>query len=495
MGTYLNQLPPAEVARLKAELAETLIANFCYPRFYDYRVNALRMRPVDRAKRQEVWQYLSAVDFNVWGRVDLVSPDFQRQVERLLIHFVQRNRAFFGAQGRKRMFDVRLLITTCAAKVVEGLRGHLMGQQTIPPFGSPRPVSSWSTTNIVGRLESNWEQVATTTMLLQQQMQEVRGEVRGSVPALPSPAEVRVEARPSPTPAPPRRVGRGRVGANGSGTGDLEGETVRSTPDTVGPREVRRTTSPLSGSRTGSPVAPMVNASMAPPSGPLSSRRPEQISTSEGMLMTPPSGPLSSRRPGQTSSSEGMLMTPPSSPPLPASSHSAPVPTGIVTQATSPMASTPAAPLVRPVPPTPRVAPLPQPPAASVPAPEREVTRSVQIPAPPPEPAKEVTVNGTESVSALGGEEDLMIFEQLQNQLMIWLRIEAVRSGINIAELGSFQLLERLSQEDGYDLARLQVVSTLLKLTDQVISTGRASLLDYKQAMMFYLMHNRRSRF
>ena len=135
MGIYLNQLPPAEVARLKAELAETLIASFCYPRFYDYRINTLRMRPVDRAKRQEVWQYLSAVDFNVWGRVDLLSPDFQRQVERLFIHFVQRNRTFFGAQGRKRMFDVRLLITTCASKVVEGLRGHLMGQQTIPPFG------------------------------------------------------------------------------------------------------------------------------------------------------------------------------------------------------------------------------------------------------------------------------------------------------------------------------------------------------------------------
>ncbi|TMC18733.1 MAG: hypothetical protein E6J33_06450, partial [Chloroflexi bacterium] len=54
MGVFLGQLPPAEIARLKAELAETLIAHFCYPRFFDYRSESLRTRPVDRSKRQEV---------------------------------------------------------------------------------------------------------------------------------------------------------------------------------------------------------------------------------------------------------------------------------------------------------------------------------------------------------------------------------------------------------------------------------------------------------
>src|SRR5579883_1993030 len=100
MGTYLGQLPPAEFARFKAELAETLIANFSYPRFFDQRTGSLRMRPVDRAKRQEVWLYLSSFDFTPWSRVDVATPDFQNYVERLLIQFVQRNRAFFGEQGR-----------------------------------------------------------------------------------------------------------------------------------------------------------------------------------------------------------------------------------------------------------------------------------------------------------------------------------------------------------------------------------------------------------
>ena len=98
-GIYLGQLPPAEVARLKAELAETIIANFCYPRFFDYRTDSLRMRPVDRAKRQEVWLYLSSVDFTSWNRIDLMSPDFPRSIERLFIQFVQRNRSFLGNKG------------------------------------------------------------------------------------------------------------------------------------------------------------------------------------------------------------------------------------------------------------------------------------------------------------------------------------------------------------------------------------------------------------
>src|SRR6266536_4953781 len=112
MGIFLGQLPPAEVARLKAELAETLIANFCYPRFFDNRIETLRMRPVDRAKRQEVWLFLSSVDFTSWSRVDLTSADFEHQIERLFIQFVQRNRAFFGDQGRRRMSDVRMLINS-----------------------------------------------------------------------------------------------------------------------------------------------------------------------------------------------------------------------------------------------------------------------------------------------------------------------------------------------------------------------------------------------
>src|SRR5579864_2822600 len=178
MSVFLGQLPPAELARLKAELAETIIAHFCYPRFFDYRTESLRTRPVDRAKRQEVWLYLSSVDFTAWNRVDLMSPDFQYHIERLFIYFVQRNRAFFGEQGRKRMADIRMLINTSSISIVEGLRGHLTGKSN--GFGNPRPVSSWLNSNVTKRSEPTWEQLLAPTMLLQQQIQESRGEIKAA---------------------------------------------------------------------------------------------------------------------------------------------------------------------------------------------------------------------------------------------------------------------------------------------------------------------------
>src|SRR5438105_14616987 len=124
MGVLIGQLPPAEIARLKAELAETLIAHFCYPRFFDYRTESLRSRPVDRSKRQEVWLYLSSFDFTAWSRVDLLSADLQHYIERLFIHFVQRDRSFFGEQRRTSLSDIRMLIHTSALSIIKRLRAH-----------------------------------------------------------------------------------------------------------------------------------------------------------------------------------------------------------------------------------------------------------------------------------------------------------------------------------------------------------------------------------
>ena len=89
------------------------------------------------------------------------------------------------------------------------------------------------------------------------------------------------------------------------------------------------------------------------------------------------------------------------------------------------------------------------------------------------------------------GEDDIAIFEQLRHQMLIWLRVEAIRAGLDISShLATAQLLDMLRQH--VDDTRLQVVSTLLNLSNQVIKTGTITVLDYKQALMFHLMHTRR---
>jgi hypothetical protein len=106
----------------------------------------------------------------------------------------------------------------------------------------------------------------------------------------------------------------------------------------------------------------------------------------------------------------------------------------------------------------------------------------------------EVTTRVHESTTVLVSEEDVVIFEQMRHQLVVWTRVEAVRAGIDIAGHEPAELVELLLQLGGLDETRLQVTSTLLNLCDQIIAAGHASLFEYKQAVMFYLMHTRSSR-
>lgn len=425
MGIYLGQLPPAEVARLKAELAEMLIANFCYPRFFDCRSETLRMRPVDRAKRQEVWQYLSSFDFTAWGRLDLMSPDFQIQVERLFILYVQRNRSFFGKQGRRRMSDIRLLIGSSASSVVQGLRTHLSNhRQGNSNFGNPRPVVSWSTTSISGRAEPSWEQVASATMSLQQQIQELRGEVK--------PAAVANDIRPASGAL--RRPSRQYAAV---GSIEQSASSIQAVPNSQ--FNTRSASLPSSKSVPSSHQA-------ASTISPIVGRR----SGTFGDAAEP--APIPKRK------SEPLVA------PQEVPTVADPVPTRSATSKAYPLA----APEVAPVPP--------------LPAPSRTFAQTTQPMA---------TGQREASMMAIG-EDDLAIFEQMRHQLVFWLRVEALNANIEIAGQEATQLLDLLRQNARLDETRLQVVSTLLNLSNQVVKTGMVSILDYKQALMFHLMHTRR---
>ncbi len=428
MGILVSQLPPAELARLKAELAESLITNFCYPRYFDYRTDSLRMRPVDRAKRQEVWQYLGSVDFNAWGRIDLLSPDFQRQVERLFIHFVQRNRNFFGEQGRKRMTDVKMLIGTASSSVVQGLRAHLTGRPS--SFGNPRPVASWAKSNVTGRPEPGWDEIVAITMLVQQQLQELRGEIAVTTTS---------DARATGTPA--RRTARRRSTVNGGNA--LEAEVTPRQPifqKEPARKEELRSTPPLQRPKITGPLASSGAREAAPAPAVPPARKIEHVVVSED-ISTPSAA-------ARDKVAENIVVVPQMRSAERIQQHASPATT----------------------------------------AQPRDFPQIAQA------PLVEVPVKAPESTTVLVSDEDVVIFEQMRHQLVMWLRIEAVHAGIDISGQGPSELLELLSQEHGFDETRLQVVSTLLNLSNQIIATGHASLLDYKQAMMFYLMHTRRSR-
>ncbi|HCI81329.1 MAG TPA: hypothetical protein DHW02_16745 [Ktedonobacter sp.] len=532
MGIYLGQLPPAEMARLKAELAETIISNFCYPRFFDHRTNSLRMRPVDRTKRQEVWLYLSSVDFTAWNRVDVMSPDLQRYVERLFIQFVQRNRNFFGQQGRKRMPDVRTLISTSSASVVQGLRNHVSGQrkEQQPAFGSPRPVISWSTVGGGSRVELSWEQVSTMTLLLQQQLQDIRGE---SKPA--SAQDIRPSRSSDADVLPTKRNGRGTTVPSGQQVpkvGTSQG-IDRSNPSQVGqpnrgtapsqPQHVHPHVAPIAPAAPVSPLSPA--ATVSSPTAPngiakkqdaviqaatFSTATNDKLSLATQNTQTTPTAPSPSvvmdvRT--QVAPKQGNGVIPPPTPTTP--------PAVAIPSVSSQTPQTPQATLLSsPVSPQATIAntPTQSMPPVQVQTPQsvqaRIIAQPVQVapsspsspPAPSVSPVSPVSLTdamvepreGRDMQMMLVGDEDIVIFEQLRHQMILWLRVEAVHAGVEMTGQGPAQLLDQLRRQERFDETRLQVVSTLLNLANQVIKNKRVSVLDYKQALMFHLMHTRR---
>lgn len=493
MGIYLGQLPPAEIARLKAELAETIIANFCYPRFFDYRTNSLRMRPVDRSKRQEVWLYLSSVDFTAWNRVDLMSPDLQRYIERLFIQFVQRNRNFFGQQGRKRMPDVRTLIATSSSTVVQSLRNHVAGQRQERQlaFGSPRPVNSWSTVNGAGRAELNWEQVSAMTLLLQHQLQELRGEAKSpqlegrlsdlhpSQPVEPAERATKRNGR-SPIQRTEQTIRQPSKSVNTPGTPLESGQGMKSTilsnpgssPIPTFPQQASQVAPTPAADATSSNGA--TKKEVLPPPG---TPHTETSFAAQTTLVTPSVTSVST-----TSEAEQAKM------PVVAKAGNG---TSVSSQVLPPallsptIANTP----TQPVPPI---------------QPQSMHSQSVQTRVQSVSPASTIAAipslsegvvelrDGRDLHMMLVGDEDIAIFEQLRHQMILWLRVEAVHAGIEMNGQTPSQLLDLLRRQERFDETRLQVVSTLLNLANQVMKNKRVSVLDYKQALMFHLMHTRR---
>ncbi|GHO84213.1 hypothetical protein [Dictyobacter formicarum] len=483
MGIYLGQLPPAEIARLKAELAETLIANFCYPRFFDHRTESLQMRPVDRTKRQEVWLYLSSVDFTAWSRVDLMSTEFQHQIERLFIQFVQRNRNFFGSQGRRRMSDIRLLISSCAATVTQNLRNHLTGQKPAPgnpPFGSPRPVVSWSAPSISGRAEPTWEQVVGATMLLQQQMQDIRGEAR--------PASAPAAAQPVATPVGVGASSPNQYTASGTARRSTSAPTITPSSTSHPPVQQPKKSEAETPAANKKPVAPQRQTQPTAPTASMPATMPPSANkTARPAETVPPQAAprkLDSLSQLYDSKSAAPVNRSAQTPPAPAAS---PTPASRSTRSAADNGARPPTSPLGETTPAPAVSNQTANAAASTAA----RPAAGNFPLAPNNPLAAATSHGNREVMTVS-EDDLAIFEQMRHQLVIWLRVEAISAGLEISNQSPTQLLEMLRQQSRLDETRLQVVSTLLNLANQVIKTGLVSVLDYKQALMFHLMHTRR---
>jgi len=326
------------------------------------------------------------------------------------------------------MADIRMLISTSSIAIVEGLKGHLTGRSN--GFGNPRPVNSWANSNVTKRPELTWEQLVAPTMLLQQQLQEARGEMKATQNDL------------RPNGASHKQSIRDRSNANGSNSVEREITSNRNvSTNKTSPKAEKQTFTGVESSKITNPLTS--SASIDPPSVSAGATVDARTSQNEQVFIA------------------GALPDP--------SLLDQDVAVANKINTTQEHISEPAQSSI------------------TVPA----ILQSQELIQSHPAPHIEVTTKEHESTTALVSEEDVVIFEQMRHQLVVWTRIEAVRAGIDISGREPSELLELLQQMDDFDDTRLQVTSTLIDLCDQIIAEGHANLLEYKQAIMFYLMHTR----
>lgn len=142
MAARMGELDARAQERLRAALGEKLSARFAYPCFYDYGVERLRVRPVDRVKRQEIAAYVETVGFAPLEPMAVDSAELRRYFEGVFLRYLDVNPHL----GKPRMTGRRAQLRVEAQRAAEELQGDLVAfvEGNGPTFGAAPARVSWA---------------------------------------------------------------------------------------------------------------------------------------------------------------------------------------------------------------------------------------------------------------------------------------------------------------------------------------------------------------
>ncbi len=163
MAARMSGLEPRMIERLRAELAETLAASVAYPPFFDFRANRLATRPIDRARTDEIRQFLSSASFAAIERADVAAPETRRFIERLIVRYIEVNEAVRSRYALRYLPRLRAMAPRLAAEIQRRAIGHLNG--SVPDFGARRQTYSWASATRHDRRQSPEERERATRVL------------------------------------------------------------------------------------------------------------------------------------------------------------------------------------------------------------------------------------------------------------------------------------------------------------------------------------------
>jgi hypothetical protein len=430
MPLVVGDLEPRKLEQWRAEIGELLAAQLAYPPYFDYRAGHELVRPLDRAKREEIEQFVRSVNFASLERTDASSPEVRRFLEQLLRRYVDVNPSLRHQHSARRIPSLRERVPRLAAEVHRGLLAFLAG--TANGFGARRPPRSWSGQDQQAQLRP--EGIEHNTRVLEAVLVRRADEPMPAMPAVPPIATGRAPA--------PAAASRGWAPGASQATVPVPSSGLPS---------------PGSGSLpslpTGSPFASLASGAQSPIFGTSS-------------IDESPTGPLAVPvRAGQAAQAGAGM---------PEDLYQL---YGDYLRDMQPEAFSRAAP-------PPAAMPVTPPPAArqrTQEPPPRQQPPPAPVWSPPPTP-------GAPPREAHG---DLLIFFQLRYQLEAYIRRAARSYGVQARSDDPSGVLDALRRSGFVDEADLRLAEGILAATDRVTASGMASVEDYRQALMLYLLYHR----
>jgi hypothetical protein len=86
---------------------------------------------------------------------------------------------------------------------------------------------------------------------------------------------------------------------------------------------------------------------------------------------------------------------------------------------------------------------------------------------------------------------DTLIFDQLRHQVDAYIRLAARSYGVRVQGSDPASALDALRRSGSVDGADLRLAEGILAIADRVCASGSATIEDYRQAFMLYLLYHR----
>ncbi len=551
MALRVGELEPRQIERMRAELGEIIIASFAYPPFFDFRANRLAYRPVDKAKRDEIALFLHSINLAPLDATDVASPEVRRFVERLFLRYIEVNPALTHPRQARRLPELHAQAPRLAADFQRALQAFVNG--AAPNFGARRQPAQWATPVARDSRLPPEERIHNTRVLEAILLRNgpPSGALSGASGDLTTPVPAQAYAQPAARPGALNMPNMPGAAGNHASSGELRRSAGRETHSPFAGLDTGAQSAILHVSEPGAsfglgpgvvipsgPSGPVVPS--LPPSAPTPPQRNQPGAARSQSITEQPTGPLRVVRPNRSAQPDSGNLGGAS--PRSNGANGAATRDGLPSdlyqlygdflqdmQPEAPVAAHMAsaqpapAPLLPHYPARPADAPFPgrqgdngatytpeaddqppawlnSPPPSGPVAPSRETAypgenrlaaHAPSAPAPTPPQSTPATQPSPHAADPDAARNDLLIFWQLRYQLEAYVRRAAYSYGVANRTGDPATVLDALRTSGFVDEADLRIAEGIFALTDRVTARGHASIDDYQEALMLYLLYHR----